>query len=284
MAQFCPLTGRGVIAVSGGDAQVFLQGLISNDMAKVAGGQAIYAALLTAQGKFLFDFFVVPWGDGVLLDCEGERRADLLKKLKMYKLRSAVDVTDETEVFAVTALFGDGLEALLAPAAAAAPWGAGVIFHDPRDPAMGARLLHPRQPAPDFGALAAADPTAYEARRVALALPDGARDIAVEKDGLLDVGFERLNGVDFAKGCYMGQEVTARMKYRGLVKKTLAPLTCDGPPPAPGSAVMAGAVEVGQIRSGVDGAALALLRQDRLAAAADAGTPLIADGKPVSAA
>merc|ERR1712185_636164 len=100
---------------------------------------------------------------------------------------------------------------------------------------MGARLLHPRQPAPDFGALAAADPAAYEARRVALALPDGARDIAVEKDGLLDVGFERLNGVDFAKGCYMGQEVTARMKYRGLVKKTLAPLTCDGPPPAPGS-------------------------------------------------
>ena len=159
-----------------------------------------------------------------------------------------------------------------------------MIFHDPRDPAMGARLLHPRQPAPDFGALAAADPAAYEARRVALALPDGARDIAVEKDGLLDVGFERLNGVDFAKGCYMGQEVTARMKYRGLVKKTLAPLTCDGPPPAPGSAVMAGAVEVGQIRSGVDGAALALLRQDRLAAAADAGTPLIADGKPVSAA
>ncbi|MEE3106207.1 MAG: folate-binding protein, partial [Pseudomonadota bacterium] len=103
-------------------------------------------------------------------------------------------------------------------------------------------------------------------------------------DGLLDVGFERLNGVDFAKGCYMGQEVTARMKYRGLVKKTLAPLTCDGPPPAPGSAVMAGAVEVGQIRSGVDGAALALLRQDRLAAAGAAGTPLIADGKPVSAA
>lgn len=284
MAQFCPLTGRGVIAVSGADAHAFLQGLISNDMAKVAGGQAIYAALLTAQGKFLFDFFVVPSGEGVLLDCEGDRRAALLKKLKMYKLRADVTLTDRSDDIAVTALFGDGLEALVAPAAAATPWGAGVVFHDPRDAAIGARLIHPRRPGPDLGASAAADPAAYEARRVALALPDGARDIAVEKDGLLDVGFERLNGVDFAKGCYMGQEVTARMKYRGLVKKTLAPLTCDGPPPAPGSAVMAGAVEVGQVRSGVAGAALALLRQDRLAAAADADTPLIADGKPVSAA
>ena len=276
----CPLHDRAVIAVTGKDADSFLQGLISNDVTKVTGEQAIYAAFLTPQGKFLFDFFVLKAADGLWLDCEAARADDFLRRLKMFKLRADVTLTDLRQELAVSAVFGAGAATALAlpeKAGSARSSDASVVFIDPRDAAMGGRLIQPRGQLPEFGQTVPF--TDYEYRRIGLRLPDGSRDIRVEKDSLLEHGFERLDGVDFAKGCYMGQEVTARMKYRGLVKKQLIALGFGQAAPAPGTMLRAGDLEIGELRSGSSGRALALVRQDRLAIADSHGDELLADGQ-----
>jgi hypothetical protein len=262
------LDQRGVLEIGGPERAAFLQGLISNDATKLATGRAIYAALLTAQGRYLHDFILAPSGDVFLLDGEVARLPDLTRRLAVYKLRSKVTLTPASANFSVVVAFGDdALAALDLPAetGAALPFAGGIACADPRRVDLGARLIVPRDTAKaamtgrGFVETDAAD---YDRLRLSLGVPDGSRDLVPEKSLLMESGFESLNGIDWNKGCYIGQEITARMKYRALVKKQLLPVTVSGPLPDAGTAVMAGADEVGEIRSGRDGTALALLRLD----------------------
>ena len=269
--QFTLLSHRSVIAVGGDDRVEFLQGLISNDTTKVAPGKSVWAALLTPQGRFLNDMFVVDGGDGtLLLETERERAPALAKKLTLYKLRSKVAVEDRSAALDVAVVFGAGADKAL-------PIGGTISFVDPRLAGLGVRVL---APAGQAAALLAArgfvetPVEAYEALRLEAGVPDGSRDLRVEKALLLESGFDELNGVDWKKGCYMGQELTARTKYRGLVKKRLFPIEVDGALPAPGTSVHLDGEEVGELRSGSGRRALALLQTE---AARGAGA-LTADG------
>jgi folate-binding protein YgfZ len=240
------LDARGVLRVAGEDRQSFLQGIVSNDVAKAGPERALWSAFLTPQGKFLHEFFLAESGDAILLDCEAARLADLRRRLSIYKLRSKVTLEDASADLAVAVLFGPGaLEALgLAETPGrAAPFAGGLAYVDPRLAALGARALLPRAEA--AAALAAAGFAQgaladYDRLRISLGVPDGSRDLEVEKSILLENGFDELHGVDWNKGCYMGQELTARTKYRALIKKRLLPVEIDGPAPAPGTPITAG--------------------------------------------
>jgi folate-binding protein YgfZ len=281
MAQsnFVLLDGRGILAVSGQDRRIFLQGLVSNDVEKVAPDRAVYAALLTAQGKYLHDFIMAAAGEGIWLDAEAARLADLKRRLSMYRLRAKVAIDDLPDL-AVAAVFGEGArEALGLPeqAGAARPFREGLAFVDPRLAALGARVILPRDQirgALESAGLAETDFAGYDRHRLALGIPDGSRDLVLEKSILLESGFDELNGVDWQKGCYVGQELTARTKYRGLIKKRLFPVRIDGPAPAPGAIVERDGKEAGEMCSIGNGLGLALLRLDAVAA----GQPLSAGG------
>jgi folate-binding protein YgfZ len=276
---FVALGERGLLVVAGEDRRAFLQGLISNDVEKVAASRAIHAALLTAQGKYLHDFFVAALGETLILDGEAARLGDLQRRLGLYRLRTKVTLAPAAGDLGVFAAFGgEALAALGLPdqPGAAAPFAGGVAFVDPRLVALGARLVMPT----DAGAVvlralgfAEAEFATYDRLRLEHGVPDGSRDLTVEKAILLESGFEELNGVDWQKGCYIGQELTARTKYRGLIKKRLMAVRVDGALPPPGTPVMLGEQEAGEMRSGRDGIALALLRLDAVAAAS-AGQPL----------
>lgn len=263
------LRDRGVLTVGGADRGEFLQGLISNDITRVAPDRAIWAAYLTPQGKYLHDFFVVELGEGFGLDCEAARLTDLGQRLSRHKLRAKVDLGIGDSVV-VLSLFGDGaLAALGLPeeAGAARHFGGGVAYVDPRLPQVGARAVLPKDDAvplvEDLG-FHAADPALYDDVRLELGLSDGSRDMIVEKSILLECNFDELHGVDWDKGCYMGQELTARTKYRGLLKKRLVPVTLDGPAPESGTAIFSGDKEVGELRSVRGNRGLAMLRLDVL--------------------
>ena len=272
--QYSLVPHRSVIAVGGADRVEFLQGLISNDTTKVTDGRAIWAALLTPQGRFTNDMFVVAGPDDtLLLETERERVPALAKKLSMYKLRSKVTVEDRTASLEVAVAFGKG-------AAEALPIAGAIAFIDPRLPELGIRVIAPVGTAANLlsargFALAPAD--TYDSLRLELGVPDGSRDLTVDKALLLESGFDELNGVDWKKGCYMGQELTARTKYRGLVKKRLFPVRVEGAMPAPGSPIHLDGQEVGEMRSGIGNRALAMLRLD---AAQGTGT-LRADGAQI---
>ncbi len=246
MTKVAKLPLRGVVEVSGADRVAFLNGLVSNDVAKVAPGVAVWAALLTAQGKWLADFFVFTDSDRLLLDCERAHAAMLVQRLGRYRLRAdaqLADVSDSLNVFAVW----DG-----------AP-DSGIAAPDPRLPDAGWRVL---------GDLPTnADAADYDAHRLSLGLPDGSGDMEAEKSVLLEGGFDELHGIDWAKGCYMGQELTARTRYRGLLKRRLMPVSAAGSAtalPSPGTPVTSGGIEVGTLRSVAGGHGLALLRLDAL--------------------
>ncbi|MBR0658570.1 CAF17-like 4Fe-4S cluster assembly/insertion protein YgfZ [Neoroseomonas oryzicola] len=241
------LPDRGVLEVAGPDRAAFLQGLVSNDVTHLAPGQVAWSALLTPQGKWLADFFVVATEDAFLLDAERAQVADLATRLGRFRLRSKVTLRDASEDWHVHAAWGT------------APAAGDVVVPDPRLPEAGWRVLS-RAPL-------ATDATAedYDRHRLALGLPDGSRDMEREKSVLLEAGFDELHGVSWSKGCYMGQELTARTRYRGLIKRRLVPVAVEGPLPPRGTIVTdpAGA-EVGEMRSGRDGTGIALLRIDAL--------------------
>lgn len=276
------LDSRGILSIAGSDARNFLQGLVSNDIRRLASDQALYAAFLTPQGKYLHDFFLVEHGPAILLDGEAARLTDLCRRLSIYRLRSDVTLSVRSEEFRVAALIGDGVAAavgLPAETGRATGFGGGVAFVDPRLVEAGVRVVLPREDGPRVleaaGFTAAADET-YERLRIGLGLPDGSRDMAVEKAILLENGFDELHGVDWNKGCYLGQELTARTKYRGLVKKRLIPVVVDGELPEPGTPVLFEGTEAGEIRTGTGGNALALLRLDCLQRAGESGGVFLA--------
>ncbi|MBD0272408.1 MAG: folate-binding protein YgfZ [Acetobacteraceae bacterium] len=242
------LPDRGVLEVAGEDRVAFLQGLVSNDVAEAAPGRAVWAALLTPQGKWLADFFMFSAGNGLLLECERAQAPALATRLSRFRLRSRVSLRDASAEFHVHAGWGGG----------AMPEGA-VAAPDPRLPEAGWRAL---AAAPLPGADAA--PEDWDRHRLALGLPDGSRDLAAEQTVLLEAGFDELRGVSWTKGCYMGQELTARTRYRGLLKRRLVPVAVDGPLPPRGTPVLAGDAEMGEMRSGRDGLGMALLRLEAL--------------------
>jgi tRNA-modifying protein YgfZ len=243
------LPDRGVLEVAGEDRVAFLQGLVSNDVAEAAPGRAVWAALLTPQGKWLADFFVFSDGERLLLDCERGQASSLVARLSRFRLRSRVSLRDASEEFSVYA----GWDGAAAPASVLAA-------ADPRLAEAGWRALAPA-PLPD----ADATPEDWDRHRLRLGLPDGSRDMAAEQSVLLEAGFDELLGISWAKGCYMGQELTARTRYRGLLKRRLVPVAVDGPLPPRGAPVLsASGTEIGEMRSGRDALGMALLRLEAL--------------------
>ncbi len=269
---YVSLADRGVLAVSGPDARSYLQTLISNDMEKVSADRAIYATLLTPQGKFLHDFFVTVLGETLLFDCEGARAEDLERRLSFYRLRADAKIENMSESYRVFALIGQ---------AEANAFAGGVVFDDPRLDAMGARAILPRDGAVaalEAAGLSPAPPEDYDRLRLHHGLPDGSRDIQIEKGFLLENGIDDLNGVDFEKGCYIGQELTARTKHRATIRKRLLPVKIDGSLPPPGAPVMLGDKQAGEMRSGQGERGLALLRLEMIDGAASSDEPLICNG------
>jgi folate-binding protein YgfZ len=271
------LEQRGVLRVGGADARPFLQGLISNDVTKVTPSRAIYAALLTAQGRFLHDFFIAQHGDDLLIEVARARRDDLRKRLALYRLRSKVTIEPADEL-AVAVLWPEVALASLGlpaePGTATARAG-GIVYVDPRLAPLGARALVPRDRLDEALAGFTSAPLAdYDRHRRRLGVPESGDDLVIEKSILLENGIDELNGVDWQKGCYVGQELTARTKYRALIKKRLLPVAIEGPLPAPGTPVMLGAREAGEMRSAADGIGLALLRLEMLDEAALEGAAL----------
>ena len=279
---------RGLIRIDGADARPFLQGIVSNDVNKVSPARAIYAALLTPQGKYLHDFFVAELDGALMLDCEAERRDDLLRRLTRFKLRSKVSLAPGPDTHAVALIYGSAAlsaAGLATERGAAKPFAGGVVYADPRLREIGARAILPRASATAALAAAGIAPGSaadYERLRLELGLPDGSRDLEIEKSILLESGFDELAGVDWDKGCYMGQELTARTHYRALIKKRLVPVRIQGPTPPPGTPILAGGSEVGIMRSAGDGAGLALLKIEALSGIPElsAGEARIAVRKP----
>jgi folate-binding protein YgfZ len=247
--QIAALPSRAVIVVSGPDARSFLNGLLSQEVETLAQGELRFAGLLTPQGRLLYDLFVAGVEDGLLLDVAAEHRDAILMRLTMYKLRAKVELAASTlSVFA--------------------SFPAGEGFADPRLPALGSRLY--------AGALEiTATEDDYDARRLALGVP-GPVDWGTDKTYPIEANFDLLNGIDFKKGCFVGQETTSRMKRRGVIKNRMLPIAFDGPPPAFGTEVLAGELRAGEVLSGRDGSAMALLRLDRIE-----GADLTVDGRSV---
>ena len=237
------LPNRGVVALSGADHVEFLQGLVTNDV----GQRPAYACLLTAQGRFLHDFFVVPEDGRLLIDCEADRREDLIKRLKQFRLRAKVEIEDVSENYQV-----------LCHPRAGGDLGLELCFVDPRHADLGYRVitnnLDSRLRGND------AEWIKYDRKRIALGIPDGSRDMVPGEALLLENNVDRFNGIAWDKGCYVGQELTARMHFKGGVKKRLIPMHIDGPAPAPGTVVFSDGVEVGEMRSSCSNVGLALLR------------------------
>lgn len=275
---YAALPARGAIEISGADRVEFLQGLVSNDVTKAAAERAIYAALLTAQGRYLFDFFIIAKGEALYLDAEASRLAELQRRLSIYKLRAKVSLSDASARFAIAAAWGDGTAAALGldSVGAAKEFAGGIAYLDPRLDALGARFLLPRETidAPRQTGFAASDADSYDRHRLALGVPDGTRDLAPEKALLLESGFDELNGIDWQKGCYMGQELTARMKYRALVKKRLLPVAIEGAEVTPGIEITQDGSDAGEMLSVQGGRGLALLRLDAVDAAQSSGADL----------
>jgi hypothetical protein len=262
------LDDRAIIEVAGEDAGKFLHNLVTNDVAALKPNEARYAALLTPQGKILFDFLVFAAGDGrYLLDCPLDLAADLEKRLNIYKLRSKVTVTNRS---------GE-LDAIAFPDETEAPKvGAVAIAADPRGP-LGFRAIA------ETGKIPTEDGRrAYEARRIHAGVPLGGVDFDYGATFPHEANMDLLAGIDFKKGCFVGQEVVSRMKHRGLVRKRIAKYRAQGDAPGPGEAIRAGDVEIGVTGSRQDGEGLAMIRLDRLGDALAAGATPVAAGADLS--
>jgi folate-binding protein YgfZ len=268
------LPDRGVVKVAGDAARKFLNGLVTLDVAKVTPARAGFGALLTPQGKIIVDFLLAEAppadGGGFFLDCPRALAPTLVQRLNFYKLRAPVIVEDLSETLGVLAVW-DG----------AAETEYGLCYADPRLPALGLRCMLP----PHLAGSAAADlgaelvePAAYEAHRIALGVPRGGLDFMYGDAFPHETDMDQLGGVDFDKGCFVGQEVVSRIEHRGSARTRVVPVAFDGFAPEAGTPVSAGERAVGTLGSSAQGRGLALLRLDRAADALAAGEPLASAG------
>ena len=277
------LADRGVVKLAGEDARSFLNGLLTADMGRVSPQAARYAALLTPQGKIIADFIVVEAdaadGGGFLLDCPRALASELARRLGFYKLRARVTVEDRSDALGVVAAWDGDVTGR--------PVLKGLAYADPRLPALGLRMILPPALAPEAAAELGAtlvDAAAYEAHRIALAIPRGGADFAYGDAFPHEAGMDQLAGVDFDKGCYVGQEVVSRTQHRGSARTRVAAIRFSDGAPEPGTPVMAADKTIGQMGSGADGHGVALIRLDRLQDALDAGAALSAGGIALQAA
>lgn len=272
---YAQLTDRGAVSVSGPDAEKLLQGLVTNDP-PAAEGEATFAGLLSPQGKILFDFFIVRAAGGFLLDVARDKAADLAKRLTLYRLRSQVQIADRSDDFAI----GAGWEADANPGNKLPPWMIATC-PDPRLPAMGRRTISNAAQTPVHSGNTACE-AAYHAHRIALGVPEGGRDYSYGDTFPHEALYDQLGGVSFDKGCYVGQEIVARMQHRGTARKRIVQATGQGALPPHGTDVVAGSVVIGTIGSsdGVHG--LALVRLDRAAEFKAKGVGLTAAGVPIT--
>lgn len=246
------LDSRALIRISGPDARPFLHNLLTQDVETIKPGELRFGALLSPPGRLLFDLFI--WGeeDGVVLDVAAERRDALIQRLTLYKLRADVAVMPIPDTVFVA-------------------WGADVpegFVADPRLPALGGRR---------WGDQSEADATEadWQAHRLALGAPDPTADALMDKTYPIEANFDLLNGIDFHKGCFIGQETTSRMKRRGTIKNRMMAIAFDGPAPERGAEVLKGELRAGEVMTGAEGRAIALMRLDRM------DGELTVDGRPV---
>jgi len=273
------LPDRGVVKVVGDDARRFLNGLVTNDVAAIAPGKPRFAALLTPQGKIIVDFIIAEApaedGGGFFLDCPRALAGTLVEKLNFYKLRAKVICEDLSEVLGVMAVWDGSAESEY-----------GLSYADPRLPTLGSRIMLP----PHLAAEAAVDLNAtmvsadtYEAHRIRLGVPRGGLDFIYGDTFPHEADMDQLGGVDFEKGCYVGQEVVSRVEHRASARSRVVPITYEEFAPSSGLPIMAGGKQVGTLGSTARGHGLALMRLDRVADALTAGIPLEAGGIAIRA-
>jgi folate-binding protein YgfZ len=265
------LPDRGVVTVTGADAEKLLQGVITNDMSVLASQPALHAGLLSPQGKILFDFFVVKTPEGFCLETARESTGALADRLRAYKLRADAEIADASADYSVAAAWGGPY----------APQGRGkkpVYFADPRLPEMGFRELMTMRSDWALAGESADSATAdeYHAHRIARGVPEAGKDFPLGDTYPHEALYDQLNGVSFAKGCYVGQEVVSRMQHRATARKRVVPVVAKGALPPPGTPVLAGSVEIGRLGSTSGTTGLALLRLDRAAEAKQKGEGLTA--------
>jgi tRNA-modifying protein YgfZ len=268
------LRDRGVVKVSGEDARHFLNGLVTTDLTELKSGLGRFGALLTPQGKIITDFLITEAssgnGGGFLIDAPRALSQALADKLGFYKLRAKVSVENLSDGLGVLAVW-DGEPAVKPD----------LSFADPRHAALGWRILVPeelKQKVADLIGADLVDDTAYEAHRIASGVPRGGLDFMYGDAFPHETNMDRLNGVDFDKGCYVGQEVVSRMQHRGTARTRTVKVVLDGPSPEVGATILAGDKPVGTMGSTAGENGLALIRTDRVADALDAGLPLTAGG------
>ena len=271
------LPDRGAVKVAGDDARRFLNGLITSDIAKMTPERPGFAALLTPQGKIIVDFILTEApaadGGGFFLDCPRALAQALTEKLIFYRLRAKVGIEDLSDKLGVMAAWdGSGTTEC------------GLLYPDPRLPALGLRCILPPELAADAAAELGAslvDPTAYESHRIALGVPRGGMDFIYGGAFPHEADMDQFGGIDFAKGCYIGQEVVSRIEHRGIARTRIVPIAYDGFAPEAGMAVMVKDVNVGTLGSSANGRGLALLRLDRVDDALAAGATIAAGGVPL---
>jgi folate-binding protein YgfZ len=268
------LSDRGVVKVSGSDARDFLNGLLTTDVTLLRPGLGRFGALLTPQGKIITDFLITEapsgHGGGFLIDCPRALAQALADKLGFYRLRAKVEIENLSDSLGALAAW-DGDPALKPDLA----------FADPRNVALGWRILVPgelAQKAADLIGAEMVDSSAYDAHRIALGVPRGGLDFIYGDAFPHETNMDRLHGIDFDKGCYVGQEVVSRMQHRGTARTRTVRIVLDGPAPEPGAAILAGDKPVGTMGSTAGHQGLALIRIDRAADALEAGTPLTSGG------
>ncbi len=271
------LPDRGVVKISGEDARNFLNGVVTTDVTQLRPGAGKFGALLTPQGKIVVDFLVTEapagHGGGFLFDCPRPLAQALSEKLRFYKLRAKVAVEDLSDHLGVLAAWDGDL--------ATKP---DLAFADPRDPALGWRILVPQEMVQKTADLIAADlvdSAEYEAKRIGCGIPRGGQDFIYGDAFPHETNMDRLRGIDFEKGCYIGQEVVSRMQHRGTARTRTVRIALDGPSPEMGATILAGEKPVGTMGSTAGQNGLALIRTDRVTDALEAGLPLTAGGLSV---
>ncbi|MDX1922936.1 MAG: folate-binding protein [Alphaproteobacteria bacterium] len=253
------LASRAVLRLAGPDRFTFLQGLISQDIQLAVDGKPLFAAFLTPQGKYLFDFFVVPDGDTLLIDCSADQINDLVKRLSFYKMRSQVALEDTRKYFSVFGLWG-------------APSGHPLAFADPRLAAMGERLIIKKSD--EASIVTNREESDYREWRYKNGVAEGLVEIETGHSTLLEINFDVLNAISWTKGCYMGQELTARTHYRGLIKKRYLPFKFEGLPPERHHNILHEGFDIGRVMAIGKDYGLGLFQLDKI-------KPFIAEKRPL---
>ena len=275
---FAILADRAVLSIAGPEAESFLQNIVTTDMARVTAGDAGFGALLSPQGKILADFFVFAVPGGYLVDLPRSEFASFVKRMTLYRLRAMVEIASLADSHTVLVAWGGDAAPSIPEAAALAA--------DPRQPGLGHRAILAAGPAITIPGHAERPPEEWQANRIAAGVPEGGRDFAFGEAFPHDALMDDLGGLDFRKGCYVGQEIVSRMQHRGTARRRFVMVTSanDQPLPAAGTPVEAGGKAIGALGSSAGGRGIALLRLDRARLALDAGATLTAAGMPLAVA